>query len=161
VSTSLDIPADVIASMRDGARDATISAARAFGHGGSSWDVGRPSGIGTGPRTLTSVGSVQALAFRQRPGVTAPAAGGTPLLADVWRLIVLDGSLRPGDVIVSQTDPRYGFDVGTIEPWYAYKRAELTRLRGATTIEGASGQMLLDDAGHPLLDDTGQLLLDE
>jgi len=129
VSYSLDIPADVIASMRDGARDASISAARAFGFGGSTWDVDRPSGIGTGPRTLTSVGTVHALAFRQKPGTAAPAAGGTPLLADVWRLIVLEGSLRPGDVVVSQSDPRYGFAVGAMEPWYDYFRCELERRR--------------------------------
>lgn len=152
MSYSLDIPADLISELRDSARDASISAARTFGFGGSTWDVGRPSGIGTGPRTLTSVGAVMALAFRQKPGVTAPVGGGTPVLADIWRLIVLEGALHPGDVIVSQADPRYGFDVGTIEPWYDYKRSELLRLRGAVAIAGADGQVLLDDAGQPLLD---------
>jgi len=151
VSYSLDMDADLIASMRDQARDASISAARTFGFGGSTWDVGRPSGIGTGPRTLTSVGHIAALAFRQRPGVTEMAAGGTPVLADVWRLIVLEGTPRPGDVIVSQSDARYAFDIGTIEPWYDYKRAELTRLRGAVTLTG-TGDILLDDSGQPLLD---------
>lgn len=151
MSYSLDIPADLIASMQDTARDASVSAARTFGFGGSTWDTGRPSGIGTGARTLTSVGQVAALAFRQKPGTPAAAAGGTPILADVWRLIVLQGALRPGDVIISQSDPRYGFDVGSIEPWYDYKRAELTRLRSAVTIPGVDSGMLLDDEGQPLL----------
>lgn len=144
VSYSLDIPADLIASLRESAKDATISAARTFGFGGSTWDAGRPSGIGTGPRALTSVGTVMALAFRQRPGTTTPVGGGTPVLDDTWRLIVLEGALRPGDVLVSQSDPRYGFDVGTVEPWYEYKRCELLRLRGTVTIgAGESGDSLM------------------
>lgn len=124
---SLDIPADIIASMRDGARDATISAARTFGFGGSTWDYAEPLGSGTQPKVLTSVGAVQALAFRQRPGGMAPAAGGTPVLADVWRLIVLEGTVKPGGVIVSQSDRDYAFELKSIEPWYQYKRAELLR----------------------------------
>jgi hypothetical protein len=128
-SFSLDLPSDLIADMRAQARDADISAARTFGFGGAYWDAAVPSGTGTGTRVLTPVGTVQALAFRQKPGQTAPSGGGTPLLDDVWRLIVLDGAVRPGMVLTSQDDPRYVFDVGTIEPWYDYSRCALERHR--------------------------------
>lgn len=140
VSYSLDIPADLIASLRDSARDATISAARTFGFGGSTWDYAEPTtgATATGPKTLTAMGTVQALAFRQKPGVAGPAAGTTPILQDVWRLIILEGTVRPGGVIVSQDDDRYRFSIGTIEPWYEYRRSELERLRGAITITSAT-----------------------
>lgn len=152
MSYSLDLPADLIASLRDGARDASISAARTFGFGGSTWDYAEPTGTGTEPKVLTAIGSVQALAFRQKPGPLAGAAGGTPILADVWRLIVLEGTVKPGGVIVSQSDPRYMFGIDSIEPWYDYRRAELARLRGAVTISGVGSGVLLDDMGQPLLD---------
>lgn len=126
---SLDLPPDTIASIRDQARDASISAARMFGFGGSSWDAAIPSGQGTGPRTLTGAGVVQGLAFRQRPGQTAPSAGGTPILNDVWRMIVFDGDVRPGMVLTSQADPRYVVEIASVEPWYDYFRAELERRR--------------------------------
>lgn len=129
MSYSLDLPADLIASMRDAARDADISAARTFGFGGSTWDAEVPSGTGTGPRVLTPAGRIHGLVFRQQPGQTAPTGGGTPILADVWRLILLDGELRPGMVITSTTDSRYAFGIGTIEPWYEYFRCELERRR--------------------------------
>ena len=129
VSYSLDLPADEMQSLRDSARDADISAARTFGFGGSTWDAGLPSGQGTGPRVLTSAGEVHALAFRQKPGLTAPAAGGTPVLADVWRMIVLDGEVTPGMVLTSVADARYTFGVASIEPWYDYFRCELERRR--------------------------------
>lgn len=138
---ALDLPADVIASIRDAAKDASISAARTFGFGGSTWDYAEPAAgaTATGPKTLTTAGTVQALAFRQRPGALAVTGGGTPILADDWRLIVLDGTVRPGGVIVSQDDDRYAFEVATVEPWYDYKRAELHRLRGTISI-GAGGE---------------------
>lgn len=129
MSFSLDLPPDLIASLRDTARDADISAARTFGFGGSTWDAGVPSGQGTGPRSLTPAGVVHALAFRQKPGATAPSAGGTPILNDVWRMIVLDGDVRPGMVLTSQADSRYIVTVESIEPWYDYFRAELERSR--------------------------------
>ena len=129
MSYSLDLPADLIASMRDQARDASISAARTFGFGGSTWDADVPSGTGTGPRVLTSSSEVHALAFRQRPGVTARSAGGTPVLDDVWRMIVLSGTVVPGMVLTSQADDRYQFGVASIEPWFNYFRAELERRR--------------------------------
>jgi len=130
VTFSLDLPADVIAAMRDDARDASISAARTFGFGGSTWDVDRPSGIGTGARSLArQAGALHALAFRQRPGGLGAVAGGTPALADTWRMIVLAGDLLPGDVVTSQADARYVFGVASLEPWYDYLRAELERRR--------------------------------
>lgn len=129
MSYSLDLPADQIGSMRDQARDADISTARTFGFGGSNWDAEIPSGQGTGPRTLTPAGTVHGLAFRQQPGVVAPSAGGTPVLADVWRMIVLDGDVRPGMVLTSRDDPRYVVGIASIEPWYEYFRAELGRSR--------------------------------
>lgn len=129
MSYSLDLPADLIAELRSDARDASISAARTFGFGGSTWDADVPSGTGTGPRVLTPAGQVHALAFRQRPATTAPAAGGTPMLADTWRMIILAGDVRPGMVLTSTTDSRYTFGIGTIEPWYEYFRCELERRR--------------------------------
>lgn len=132
---SLDLPADVIASIRDRARDADISAARTFGFGGSNWDVERPIGVGMGVRTLTDAGSIHALAWRQRPGSLTAAAGSTPVLDDTWRLIVLDdtgamsGTLLPGDVITSAADSDYVFGIASLEPWYEYRRAELERKR--------------------------------
>lgn len=129
MSYSLDMDADLIASMRDDARDANISAARTFGFGGSTWGADAPSGTGTGPRVLTPAGQVHGLAFRQNPGATAPVAGGTPILADVWRMIVLSGDLVPGMVITSVADSRYEFGITSIEPWYDYFRAELERRR--------------------------------
>jgi len=138
VSYSLDIPADITLSMRDGARDASISAARTFGFGGSTWDYAEPLGSGTQPKVLTSVGTVQALAFRQRPGGLAAAAGGTPVLADIWRLIILDGTVKPGGVIVSQSDSDYAFELKSIEPWYQYRRAELFRRSAPAGVVGGS-----------------------
>lgn len=129
MSYSLDLPADVIASMRDQARDADISAARTFGFGGSTWDAEIPSGQGTGPRTLTSAGVVHALAFRQKPGQVAHSAGGTPVLDDIWRMIILDGDVVPGMELTSQADPRYKVGIASVEPWYEYFRAELERRR--------------------------------
>lgn len=129
MSYALDLSADDMAVLRDAARDASVSAARTFGFGGSTWDADVPSGTGTGPRTLTPAGTVHALAFRQKPGTTAPAAGGTPVLADTWRMIVLGGDVRPGMVLTSQADSRYRFGVASIEPWYEYFRAELERRR--------------------------------
>jgi hypothetical protein len=126
---SLDLPTDVIAGMRNLARDADISAARTFGFGGPDWDASVPSGQGTGARTLTPAGTIHGLAFRQKPGVQEGVAGGTPVLDDVWRMIVLDGELRPGMVLTSQADSRYQFSIGTIEPWYEYFKCELERRR--------------------------------
>ena len=140
-------------ALRDAAKDASISAARAFGLGGSTWDAGVPSGIGTGPRVLTSAGTVHALAFRQKPGLTAPSAGGTPVLSDVWRMIVLEGDVTPGMVLTSQADARYTFSIGSVEPWYVYFRCELERIRGSVDIVGVLRHELLDAAGQPLLDD--------
>ncbi len=126
---SLDLPLDVIAQLRDAARDADISAARAFGFGGSNWGVERPSGVGTGARSLVDQGTIHALAFRQRPGGLGVVAGGTPALADTWRMIVLAGDVLPGDVVTSEADDDYVFGVASLESWYEYTRAELERRR--------------------------------
>ena len=141
---SLDLPAESEALTRDAARAATLAAARAFGFGGDVWTISRPSGTGPGARTLQPLGHVAGLVFRQRPGPLAPAAGGTPVLADLWRAILETGDIldadeadtgldaRPGDVIGSQEDSDYAFGIASLEPWYSdgeYKRGELERRR--------------------------------
>ena len=124
-----DLPPTMRDAMRNAARDATISAARTFGFGGDTWTVQRPTGAGVGPKTMVSQSNVTALAFRQRPGGLAQALAGTPVLDDVWRLIVLAGALQPGDVITSVADVSYRFAVASIEPWFDYARCELERQR--------------------------------
>jgi hypothetical protein len=141
---SLDLPPESEALTRDAARAATLAAARAFGLGGDTWLISRPSGTGPAARTLTPLGHVAGLVFRQRPGPLAPAGGGTPVLADLWRAILDTGDIldadeddtgldaRPGDVITSQADSAYTFGLASLEPWYAdgeYKRCELERRR--------------------------------
>ena len=124
-----DLPAATASGMRLAARDAGLAAARAFGFGGERWAVQRPSGVGVGARTLVDRPEVRALAFRQAPGPLAPATAGTPVLADVWRLLLVSGELRPGDVIASVAPSGYAFAVADAEPWYDYVRFELTRVR--------------------------------
>jgi hypothetical protein len=124
-----DLPEEMREAMRDAARDATISIARTFGFGGEAWTVERPTGAGVAAKTLTAQPNVTALAFRQRPGALAAAVAGTPVLADVWRLILLAGELLPGDVITSVADATYRFSIGDMEPWYEYTRCELERVR--------------------------------
>jgi hypothetical protein len=51
--------------MRDAARQADLDAAYAFGFGGVSWHVSRPSGSGPGSRTLVAQTDVTLLAFRR------------------------------------------------------------------------------------------------
>lgn len=127
---SLDLPPETIAAMRTMARDATIEAARAFGFGGEAWAVSVPSGSGVGPKTLVASDAIQALAFRQRPGYLGPAAGDTPVLGDIWRMIVVSGSVTPGAVVTSVEDARYRFGIASTEPWYDdYIRCELERIR--------------------------------
>lgn len=124
-----DLPVETQEAMRDAARDANIAAARTFGFGGEAWTVERASGVGVGPKTTTAEPNVTALAFRQRPGGQGVAVAGTPVLADVWRLILLAGELEPNDKITSVADPAYQFTIGTMEPWYEYMRCELERVR--------------------------------
>ncbi len=126
---SFNLPAEMQEAMRDAARDAAISAARTFGFGGEAWTVSRPTGAGVAAKTLTAQPNITALAYRQRPGGLAQALAGTPVLADVWRLILLTGELLPGDVITSVTSPAYRFSIGDLEPWYEYTRCELERVR--------------------------------
>jgi hypothetical protein len=124
-----DLPVELQEAMRDAARDATISAARTFGFGGEAWSVERPTGAGVAAKTLTAQPTVTALAYRQRPGALAQAVAGTPVLADMWRLILLAGALQPGDVITSVADAAYRFNVADVESWYEYTRCELERVR--------------------------------
>lgn len=135
-----DLPADTIQFMRDTARDANLAAARNFGHGGEVWTVARPEGEGVAPKVLTAQGETRLLAFRQRPGQQGAAAGGTPVLADVWRYIHLSPAsgeaLAVGDVIVSEADSGYMFSIANAEPWYEYVRGDLERIRGPIEIAG-------------------------
>ena len=119
----------MIASMQGAAKQAAIDAASAFGFGGLRWTVQRPSGTGTGTRTLTTVADVTLLAFRQQPGSIAPDMAGAPVLADVWRYILLAGTLKPGDVIISRESAAYTFGIASSEPWYDYRRGDLERRR--------------------------------
>jgi hypothetical protein len=117
------------ADMRAAAKQADLDAAYAFGFGGTEWRVARPSGAGPGTRTLVAAADVTLLAFRQKPGPIAPNSGGAPVLADVWRYILLSGTVRPGDVVTSAGDSRYSFGVAATEPWYEYIRGDLERRR--------------------------------
>jgi hypothetical protein len=56
-------------------------------------------------------------------------AGGTPVLDDIWRYILLSGSVLPGDVVTSSADSRYAFGVASSEPWFDYIRGDLERRR--------------------------------
>jgi hypothetical protein len=117
------------ADLRDAARQADIDAAWAFGFGGTTWHVQRPSGSGTGARTLTTAADVTLLAYEQQYAPTVPNSAGVPVAAQLWRYILLSGQLQPGDVVTSADDSRYTFGVATIEPWYAYLRGDLERRR--------------------------------
>jgi hypothetical protein len=123
------IDSDMRAGLRDAARQADIDAAYAFGFGGTSWHVVRPSGSGTGVRTLVAADDVTLLAFEQQPAPVAPAASGVPILAPVWRYILISGTVQPGDVVTSAADSRYAFGVATTDPWYEYIRGDLERRR--------------------------------
>ena len=137
----LILPTDMIDAMRDAARDATIASARAFGFGGSTWVVERPSGSGTAARLPVRLpGTVQALAFRQRPSVLvgpggkSPTGGAIGVADEVWRVIVLDdGDLQDvqvDDTLIS-TDPsgEYRVRIDSIERWYDYRRCEVSEVR--------------------------------
>lgn len=104
-----------IGAMRDAARDAAIAAAKAFGFGGASW-------------TAPASGTLTAYAYRQRPGVVALAAPGAAVLDDIWRMIVVSGTVYAGDVLTSVADGR-SVTVKSVELWYDYQRCELERQR--------------------------------
>lgn len=125
MSYSLDLPADIIAQMRTAARDADVSAARAFGFGGPNWQVERPSGIGIGERTLTSADNVMGLAFLPKPSPVVADIAAARVLSDDWQFLLLDGLLKAGDVITSVADSRYVFVVQSLEPWYDDTKAIL------------------------------------
>lgn len=116
--------------MRDAARDADIQIAHAFGFGGQTWSVERPSGGGTGPRSLVPLPeTVQALCYRRRPSVVAPVGGGTPVLNEQWQIIVISGDVLPDDVLTSTTEPQYRVHVQSLEGWYEYRRGEIEERR--------------------------------
>ena len=121
----LTLSTELRAEVRDAARDATIAAARAFGFGGSTWQVERPSGAGIGERIRVPVaGTVQALCFRTRPSAAADVAGGAPALDERWEVIVLAGDVQARDVLVSTVDATE-VRVQSLEAWYDYQRGTL------------------------------------
>jgi len=124
---SLDLPLDVIAQIRDAARDADISAARTFGFGGSNWDVDRPSGVGIGSRTRIDVAAVAGLAYLAKPSPVVGDTSQARVLSDQWYFLLLSGTLKNQDVITSVSDTRYVFTVESLEAWYEYERAKLVK----------------------------------
>lgn len=126
----LQLADDMITTIRAAARDATIESARAYGFGGSTWSVERPSGSGTAARTLVPLAdTVQALCFRRVPSPVALVGGGTPVLDERWQVIVLSGDVQEGDVLTSTTEPQYAVHVQSLEGWYAYRRGEIEERR--------------------------------
>lgn len=104
-----------ISSMQDAARDATIAAAKAFGFGGADW-------------TTPASGTLTGYAYRQRPGAVGLAPPGAVVLDDIWRMIVISGTVYAGDVLESVADGRQ-VTVKSVELWYDYQRCELERGR--------------------------------
>lgn len=130
MTLSFDIPPEAVVALRDGARDASIAAAKAYGFGGEAWSVERlvpPSGVG--PKTRTSISGVTGYAYRQRPGPVATALAQTRVLADTWHFLLLEGEAQQGDIITSDADAGYQFTLETAEPWYTYTRFQLERQR--------------------------------
>lgn len=129
----LRLPAELTAEIRAAAQDATIAAARAFGFGGSSWWVDRPSGSGTDTRVpVRQPTPVQALCFRQKPSSLAATATGDPAGDELWRVIVLDQEtdIQPGDVLTSEVPSGgYAVRVDSLERWYDYARGEVSEVR--------------------------------
>lgn len=126
---NLDLSPDMQDAVQDAARAATLAAARAFGFGGSTWERLRPSGSGAGPRTLPGSGpTVTALAWRQRPSPRALAEPGAVVGDELWRIAVLDGDVRPKDVLRSRLNGQM-VRVATLEAWYEYERGELEEYR--------------------------------
>lgn len=121
----ITIDPTLILDLQEAARAATLAAAQAFGFGGSTWTVERPSG-GPGPRTLLPIsGTVQALCFRTRPSRERPVAGGQLAMAEEWQVIVLDGDVQARDVLRSTIDSTVAVRVRSLERWYDYERGQL------------------------------------
>jgi hypothetical protein len=132
MNLNFDMPADTIAGMRDAARDASIALARTFGFGGSQWYVDRPSGGGIAARLpVRQEGTVQALAFRQRPSALALSQAGQPTGDEIWRVIILDlaSDVQMGDTLTSVADTGYQIQVDSLERWYDYRRGEVSEVR--------------------------------
>lgn len=116
-------------AMRNAARDATISAAKAFGFGGADWSVERWTGDGvTAARVGSGIANITGYAYRQRPGVVALAVVGAPVPDDIWRLIVIDGELEEGDIVTS-TATSEQLTIMSVESWYDYVRCDVERHR--------------------------------
>jgi hypothetical protein len=130
MSADLTIPAETEQAMRDAARDASIAAAKAFGFGGATWTVARWTGDGvTAARTaVTGVSAITGYAYRQEPGPTAPAAPGEPVLADLWRIIIVSGTVQEGDLLTSTTTGEQ-LTISSVESWYGYVRCNVERQR--------------------------------
>lgn len=122
-----DIPEATAEAMRDAARDSSLAAAQAFGFGGDTWAVSRPSGNGvTADVAFSAAGNVTGYAYRQRPGAMGQALPQTAVLNDQWWFILLTGTLQVGDVLTSAADGRR-IIVRTIEPWYEYSKCAIER----------------------------------
>jgi hypothetical protein len=130
MSADLTISADTEQAMRDASRDATIAAAKAFGFGGGTWSVERWTGDGvTTARTqVTGVPNITGYAYRQKPGLVAPALPGAPVLDDIWRLIVISGTVQVDDMLTS-TATGEQITISSVESWYNYTRCNVERQR--------------------------------
>ena len=130
MSFAFDIPVALMDSYRLAARDATISMARSFGLGGSTWYVDRPSGSGVTGRVLHRQASpVLALCWRQRPSQLAGTSGGVATGDEDWYTIVLSGDVQPDDVLVSAGSPPLAVRVDNLEEWYSYQRGNVSEVR--------------------------------
>lgn len=126
----LDLPTELIAELRASARAATLSAAAAFGLGGSVWEVLRAPASGMAARTLPPSGpDAMAYVFRRRPDRARQVeAGGAPGGAAPWGIVVVSGDIRPGDRLVSRASPTLKTTVKSLEPWYDYRQGDVDPL---------------------------------
>jgi hypothetical protein len=97
--------------------------------GGEQWSVARPTGVGIAPKTLAALDPITARVYHQKPGTVRTGSGGTLILDAAWRMLLIAGTVQPGDVITSVADPDYSFDVVSIEPAFDYPQCELERRR--------------------------------
>lgn len=126
---SLNLPAELVAELRAAARAATLSAAATFGLGGSVWEVLRPAGTGMGARALPPSGpDALCYVFRRRPARAAEAQPGPPVGAAPWGIVVVSGSVEPGDRLVSRAAAALQTTVTSLEPWYEYQQGDVEPL---------------------------------
>lgn len=126
----LNLPTELVADIRASARAATLSAARTFGMGGSTWEVLRAAPSGMAARTLPPSGpDALAYIFRRRPTRAQPAgAGGVPVGAAPWGIVLVSGDVRTGDRLISRADSRMKTTVKSLEPWYDYAQGDVDPL---------------------------------